>query len=152
MQFYHPVRDQMDHARHLPCDMCHWYFNVQTLSTTSMQCVAIVSLVSLLVINLHVKLVTCTILVSFSFPTLKSNFEQNEYTMCRNCNPGATFHIILHEKFIIHTNLVNVSFLCYKISRGNILKPIGMLYNAVLVLRQNYTGTMTDPKLITILM
>ena len=72
--------------------------------------------------------------------------------MCRYCNPDVTLRIILLEQFITCANLVNVSFLCYKISRGNILKPIGMLYNAMSVLRQNYTGTMIDPKLIAILM
>ena len=65
--------------------------------------------------------------------TLMSKFEQNKYTTCRKCNLGVTFHIILCVKFITCANPVNVSFLYYKITIGNILKPIGMLYNAVSV-------------------
>ena len=58
---------------------------------------------------------------------------------CARCNEthcwcnSSDSHIILCAKSITHANLVNVSFLCYKISRGNILKPIGMLYNTMLV-------------------
>ena len=65
--------------------------------------------------------------------TLMSTFEHNKYATCRNCNLGITFHIILCVKFVTHANLVNVSFLCYKIPIGNILKPIGMLYNVMSV-------------------
>ena len=65
--------------------------------------------------------------------TLMSKFKPNKYAMCRNHTLSVTSHINLSIKLITHANLVNVSFLCYKITIGNILKPIGMLYNAVSV-------------------
>ena len=50
-------------------------------------------------INLCVKFVTHAILVNFSFSTLKSNFKQNNYTMCINHTPSITFHTVLCIKF-----------------------------------------------------
>ena len=129
----------MDHMKHLPCDTCRWHFNDQTLSKTESAMCRNCTLSITFNVYLCVKLTTCTTLVNFSFSTSKSKFEHNEYAMSRNCNPGVTFCIILHTKFITHSILVNVSFLCYKISTEHILKPIGMLYNALLVLRQKHT-------------
>ena len=133
MQFSHAVRDQMDHARHLPCATCCQYLHVQNFEQNESAMGSNCTLSITFSANLHINFATHATLVNFSFPTVKSKFEQNKYAMSRICNPGVTFCLILHAKSIIRANLVNVSFLCYKISRGTILKPIGMLYNAMSV-------------------
>ena len=129
----------MDCTKHFPFNRCRWHFNVQNLSKTESAIHRNYTLSITFNVYLCVKLATCTSLVNFSLSTLKSEFECNEYAMSRNCNPDITFCIILCMKFITHAILVNVSFLCYKISTGNILKPIGVLYNVMSVLRQKHT-------------
>ena len=75
--------------------------------------------------------------------------EQNKYTMCSNCNLIITFLTTPCETSCHPCEPCKCVISLLQNFPGNILKPIGMLYNAMTVLRQNYTGTMTDPKFTT---
>ena len=69
--------------------------------------------------------------------TLISKFKQNKYAMGRKQNLSITFCIILDENFTTPCEPCKCVISLLQTAIGNIFKPIGMLYNAVSVQRQN---------------
>ena len=68
--------------------------------------------------------------------TLIPKLKQNKDTMGRNWNLSVTFYINLNVNITTHCELCKCVISLLQIATGNILDPIGMLYNAVLVQRQ----------------
>ena len=89
---------------------------------------------------MHPEIKQCTMhpcYVTHAAGTLISKFKQNEYTMGRNSTYRSFCMITSYNLKSTMCELCKCVISLLQIAIGNILNPIGMLYNAMWVQRQN---------------